>query len=66
MPTNVDPTRFRKMWLKFQSDLMKLSTNSRQVFADRSSHFMNFDQPELIVEAIRQMIAALTQPQPRE
>jgi pimeloyl-ACP methyl ester carboxylesterase len=65
MPTSVDPTRFRKMWLKFQSDLMKLSTNSRQVFADRSSHFINFDQPELIIEAIQEMLAAQTHPPPR-
>jgi pimeloyl-ACP methyl ester carboxylesterase len=60
MPSNVDPKHFRKMWLKFQSDLTKLSTNSRQVFADRSSHFINFDQPELISEAIREMIASQT------
>lgn len=64
-PTSVDLTRFRKMWLKFQSDLAKLSTNSRQIFADRSSHFINFDQPELIIEAIQEMIASQTRPQPR-
>lgn len=65
MPANVDPTRFRRMWLKFQSDLTKLSTNSHQIFADRSSHFINFDQPELIIEAVQQMIASLTPPQPQ-
>jgi len=65
MPTSVDPARFRKMWLKFQPDLTKLSTNSRQVFADRSSHFINFDQPELIIEAIQDMIAAQTHLLPR-
>lgn len=65
MPTSVDQARFRKMWLKFQSDLTKLSTNSRQVFADHSSHFINFDQPELISEAVRQMIASQTPPQPQ-
>lgn len=56
MPPTVNPANFRKMWLKLQTDLTKLSTNSRQVFADRSSHFVNFDQPELIVDAVRQMI----------
>jgi pimeloyl-ACP methyl ester carboxylesterase len=65
MPTSVDPTRFQKMWLKFQSDLMKLSTNSRQVFADRSSHSINFDQPELIINAIQEMLAARTPSPPR-
>jgi len=57
-PPTIDPAAFRTMWLARQADLTKLSANSRQVFADRSSHFMNFDQPELIVKAIRQMIAA--------
>ena len=64
-PPTIDPAAFRTMWLGLQADLTTLSANSRQVFADRSSHFMNFDQSKLIVEAIRQMIAALTQPQPR-
>ncbi|TKB82277.1 MAG: alpha/beta hydrolase [Nitrospira sp.] len=65
MPSTVNPANFRKMWLKLQTDLTKLSTNSRQVFADRSSHFINFDQPELIIEAIQEMLAAQTPPQPR-
>ena len=37
-------------------DLTKLSTNSRQIFADQSSHFINFDQPELVIEGIRQVV----------
>lgn len=56
MPPDIDQAKFREMWLKLQADLTKLSTNSRQLFADHSSHFMNFDQPALIVDAIRQMV----------
>ncbi len=56
MPQDVDPSRFRHMWLNLQADLLKLSTNSRQVFADRSTHFANLDQPEMIVEQVRQLI----------
>lgn len=63
MPSNVNPARFRKMWLQFQTDLTKLSTNSRQVFADRSSHFINFDQPDVIIDAISQMVKATRQKQ---
>jgi len=56
MPHDVDPSRFRHMWLNLQADLLKISTNSRQVFADRSTHFVNFDQPEIIIEQVRQLI----------
>ena len=56
LPPDIDPAKFREMWLHFQTDLTTLSTNSRQVFADRSSHFIQFDQPELVVETVRQMI----------
>ena len=56
MPGQVNPAKFRKMWLDLQQDLTKLSTNSRRVFAGQSSHFIQFDQPDLVVEAIRQLI----------
>ncbi len=56
MPKEVDRSRFRHTWLNLQADLMRLSTNSRQVFADRSSHFVNFDQPEIIVDQVRRLI----------
>ena len=50
------------MWLRLQSQLTTLSTESRQVFADHSSHFVNFDQPEVIVAAVRQMIDRVRMP----
>ena len=53
--------KFRQMWLHLQADLTKLSTNSRQIFADQSSHFINFDQPELVVGAVREIIERLPQ-----
>lgn len=56
MPGEVNPVKFRKMWLELQQQLTTLSTNSRQVFADQSSHFIPFDQPELISHAVRQLI----------
>ena len=61
MPPDIDKVKFRQMWLDLQADLTKLSTNSRQLFADHSSHFMNFDQPDLIIDAIRQMVETTRQ-----
>lgn len=39
-----------------QKDLLNLSTNSRLVKADKSGHYIQLEQPEIIVESIRQMI----------
>ncbi len=56
MPGQVNPAKFRKMWLELQQNLTTLSTNSHQVFADQSSHFIQFDQPDLVTNAVRQLI----------
>ncbi|WP_009545047.1 alpha/beta hydrolase [Crocosphaera subtropica] len=37
-------------------ELLKLSSNSRQVLANNSSHFVWIDEPELIVKVIHQLI----------
>lgn len=56
MPTEMNPEKFNKMWLDLQLDLTRLSSNSRQVFADQSSHFVQFDQPTFVSETIRRMV----------
>lgn len=65
MPEEVNPDKFRRMWLGLQQDLTKLSTESRQVFADRSSHFIQFDQPALVIDVIRRAIESVRQATPR-
>lgn len=61
MPEDVNPARFKKMWLELQHDLTTLSSNSRQVLADQSSHFIQFDQPALVIDAILQVVATTRQ-----
>lgn len=39
-----------------QTNLLQLSTDSQQIFADQSGHRIMIDQPEVAVEAIRQMV----------
>ncbi|HEX2991646.1 MAG TPA: alpha/beta hydrolase [Anaerolineales bacterium] len=39
-----------------QADLLQLSTNSQQFFADQSGHSINIDQPEAAVAAILKMV----------
>lgn len=50
---------FREMyrvWQEIQANLTTLSTNSRQIIAEDSGHFIQNDQPGLVVDAIQQVI----------
>ena len=42
---------------RMQNDQLKLSTNSEQILVSNSSHYINEDQPEVIIEAVKKMIA---------
>jgi len=41
---------------KLQGEIMQLSSDVRQTLLKRSGHFIQREQPELIVAAIRQMV----------
>jgi pimeloyl-ACP methyl ester carboxylesterase len=43
-------------WDRKQSDLLRLSSNSQQLFAEHSGHAIQLDQPEAAVNAIVQMV----------
>ena len=63
LPPDFPMEQFKTMWLQLQKDLTTLSSNSWQTFADHSSHFIQFDQPELVIDAIRQVVEATRQKQ---
>ncbi len=44
--------RGNQRWLRLQDELAHLSTNSRQIIAEGSSHYIHLDQPELVIRAI--------------
>ena len=46
-------------WQSMQAELLQLSTNSRQLIADRSGHNVQMDQPEAAVGAIVTMVELL-------
>ncbi|MEW6206882.1 MAG: alpha/beta hydrolase [Acidobacteriota bacterium] len=43
---------------KLQADLVHLSRNSKQIIAKNSGHHIQLDQPELVSDAIRQVVEA--------
>jgi pimeloyl-ACP methyl ester carboxylesterase len=55
----VSTTRHSDDYAKLQANLLLLSRHSRQLIADNSSHFVEIDRPDIIVSAIRQVIAVV-------
>jgi pimeloyl-ACP methyl ester carboxylesterase len=49
----------REEWQGMQSRLVALSSNSRQIIAEQSGHFIQRDQPDLVIDAIRQIMEAV-------
>lgn len=48
--------QLEKIWESLQKELAVLSSNSREVVAMESGHYVQFDQPELVIEAIRELV----------
>jgi pimeloyl-ACP methyl ester carboxylesterase/bifunctional DNase/RNase len=46
-------------WQDMQADLARLSSRSTQRFAEQSGHMVPLDQPEIVIEAIREMVDTL-------
>jgi pimeloyl-ACP methyl ester carboxylesterase len=50
--------QFEQEWSKMQTELTSLSSKSKQVIAEESGHYIQFDQPELVVESIIELLQA--------
>lgn len=48
----------RAVWDEMQAELAALSSRGERVIAQGSSHYIQFDQPELVIEAIRNVLEA--------
>lgn len=47
---------FNKAWEPMQQDLTRLSTNSSRVIAKGSSHEIQIDNPDVVIEAIQKLV----------
>lgn len=48
--------RLEQLWLELQDGLPGLSSNSTHIIAQRSGHCIQCDEPQLVVDAIRQVV----------
>lgn len=56
--------RFNAVWNGLQLDLTTVSTSSKRVVAERSTHYVYQDQPALVEAAIRELVRKARTPSP--
>lgn len=44
---------YESHWAEVQQQYLSLSSNAKQILATRSGHYIQFDQPSLVIDAIR-------------
>ncbi len=57
-----DAAALEHLWLPLQQKLASLTPDARLVVAEESGHFIQLQQPELVVAAIRQVVEAVLDP----
>jgi pimeloyl-ACP methyl ester carboxylesterase len=53
-----DEERTMAVWHELQAELGALSSNGRQVMAGESGHYIHVDQPQLVIDAIGEVVEA--------
>lgn len=48
-----------RVWLELQEELAGLSTNSTHLIVPDSGHYIHWDQPAIVLEAIQEMVASV-------
>jgi pimeloyl-ACP methyl ester carboxylesterase len=46
-------------YVKLQTELLSLSQNSKQIIAEKSGHFVIIDRPDVVIDAIRQVVQSV-------
>ncbi len=57
--SDAENQQFRDEWQAMQSELAALSSMSKQTIVEQSDHGIQYNQPDLVVDAILEMVGAL-------
>jgi len=55
-PPDISSERLTSAFMSLQEDLLNLSSRSKWVFAENSYHYVQLDEPDLVVNAIREIM----------
>ena len=50
--------QINEAWTKSEADITQVSQNSEQIIAEGSGHNIQEDDPDLVIDAIRQVVEA--------
>jgi pimeloyl-ACP methyl ester carboxylesterase len=56
-PQDAEQRKYEQRVARAQAKWLELSSNAQQLFTDKSSEYIQFDQPGFVVEAIREVLA---------
>jgi pimeloyl-ACP methyl ester carboxylesterase len=51
--------RINHVWQEMQAELPNISSNGAQVVATKSTHFIQFDSPKLVIAAVREVVGSV-------
>jgi len=57
--SDAENQQYRDEWQAMQSELAALSSMSKQTIAEQSGHTIQYDQPDLVIDTILEMVSAL-------
>ncbi len=57
--TDAENQQLRELLQTEQSELVALSSEGKQIIAEQSGHYIHHEQPDLVIDAIREMLDAL-------
>jgi hypothetical protein len=46
-------------YIQMHKELLSLSQNSKEIVAEKSTHFIIIDRPDVVIEAIRQAVQSV-------
>jgi len=64
MPGIADPERMQQLWTVLQKELALRSTNSKHITAATAGHFIQTDEPELVITSVREIVEAIRKGEP--
>jgi hypothetical protein len=56
-PLNAEQQKYEQEVAREQAGWLELSSNAKQLFTDKSSEYIPFDQPSFVVDAIHEVFA---------
>lgn len=56
--SSLEEERSAQIWQEFQRDQVGMSTTGRQIIAEHSGHYIQLEQPELVIEAVRSIVTS--------